>query len=120
MSLLGDIRNLAEVLDPKSGANPQALIRSLLNSFPDDFELDGTANVLSDSTNRMNFDDDDQHSGLLTPIQYDRSSQPSTPSLSLPDSFNVDVFDAVNLKRPQGKAPGRFPTRQSDEKGCQR
>eukprot|EP01032_Pedospumella_encystans_P010921 gene10921-12742_t len=120
MSFLTEMRNLADVLDPKSKTNPQALIRSLLNAFPDDFELDGTGNVLSDSTNKMNFDDD-QDSGLLTPIHYDQSSQPSTPSLSLPDSFNVDIFEnVVASKKVVAKAPRRSDARESNGDNCQR
>ena len=120
MSFLTEMRNLADVLDPKSKTNPQALIRSLLNAFPDDFELDGTGNVLSDSTNKMNFDDD-QDSGLLTPIHYDQSSQPSTPSLSLPDSFNVDIFEnVVASKKVAAKAQRRSDARESNADSCQR
>ena len=96
MSFSREIRNLADVHEAKTGSNAQNLIRSLLNSFPDDFELSTGENVLAESLNHMNLDD--QHSGMLTPINYDRSAA-STPSLSLPDSFDVDCFNVVKDMR---------------------
>ena len=72
----------------------QKIMKQLLNSFPDDLSLE---HAFSDSSNNMNLDD--QHSGMLTPIRYDRSSAASTPSLSLPDSFDVDCLNLVGNKK---------------------
>jgi hypothetical protein len=95
MSSIGDFRRLAEVLDAKTTLNAQNLIKSLI-TFPDDLNLTGEEQVLHDPTNNMDLDD--QHSGILTPIRNDRSSS-SSPSLSLPDSFDVDVFEATKVKK---------------------
>lgn len=93
MSFSAERHKLAGVvLEAKAESNAQNLIRSLLNSFPDDFELSTAEHALTESLNHMNLDD--QHSGMLTPINYDRSAA-STPSLSLPDSFDVDCFNVV-------------------------
>lgn len=95
-SFAGEYKNLAAVLDPKNVTDAQNLIRSLIN-FPDDLNLTGEDQVLNDPTNNMDLDD--QHSGILTPIRQDGSSASSTPSLSLPDSFDVDVLEATKAKR---------------------
>lgn len=92
MSLSTEIRFLSDVVDVKTESNAKKLIRSLLSTFQDDLELSTGENVLTESLNRMNLDD--QNSGMLTPINCDRSSA-STPSLSLPDSFDVDCFNIV-------------------------
>ena len=76
--------------------NAQELIKSLLNSFPDDLSLSGEN--ASDSSNEIN--SEDQLSGMLTPIKHRKTSAVTTPSLSLPDSFDVDCSYLVNnLKR---------------------
>jgi hypothetical protein len=98
MSFSAEYRNLADVIERKTSSDPQNLIRSLLNAFPDDLNLTGEDQVLNDPTNNMDFD---QQSGMLTPIRNHQSSA-STPSLSLPDSFDVDCFDLT--KRSKGKA----------------
>jgi hypothetical protein len=95
MSSIGDFRRLAEVLDAKTTLNAQNLIKSLI-TFPDDLNLTGEEQVLHDPTNNMDLDD--QHSGILTPIRNDRSSS-SSPSLSLPDSFDVDMFEVTKVKK---------------------
>ena len=111
MSYSGGIRNLVDVLDSKTTSNAQNLIRSLLNAFPDDLNLTGEEQTLRDPTNNMDLDD--QHSGILTPIRHDRSSSASTPTLSLPDSFDVVCFDITKLRKVGGDTtqgvPGRFP-----------
>ena len=109
MSFSGEIRNLADALEAKTRSDTQNLIRSLLNAFPDDLNLTGEENVLNDPTNNMDLDD--QNSGMLTPIKYN-SSAASTPSLSLPDSFDVDCFEATKV---QLRMPGQFPLRQPAE-----
>jgi hypothetical protein len=98
MSFSTEFRDLANILDKKTSSDAQNLIRSLLNAFPDDLNLTGEDQVLNDPTNNMDFD---QQSGLLTPIRNNQSST-STPSLSLPDSFDVDCFDLA--KQSKGKA----------------
>ncbi|KAJ1429024.1 hypothetical protein B484DRAFT_419235 [Ochromonadaceae sp. CCMP2298] len=92
MSFADEIRNLNEALHAaKAGSkmgsrDPQSLIRSLISSFPDDLSLSGSIHGLSDSS-PLNLDD--QPSGMLTPIRVEHSAV-STPSLSLPDSFDAD------------------------------
>jgi hypothetical protein len=89
MSVYGEKGKLADIAEAKkiiASTNAQNIIKSLLSSFPDDLSLSG---AMSDSSNQLNLDD--QHSGMLTPIRYDRSSAASTPSLSLPDSFDLDL-----------------------------
>jgi hypothetical protein len=100
MSFTDEIRNLEQALHAQAPhicsthRDPQSLIRSLINSFPDDLSLSGSIHGLSDSS-PLNLDD--QPSGLLTPIRIEHSAV-STPSLSLPDSFDAD-YAALTRRR---------------------
>ncbi|KAJ1400605.1 hypothetical protein B484DRAFT_458140, partial [Ochromonadaceae sp. CCMP2298] len=79
------------IVDATAPFNTKTLIKNLIHSFPDDLSLSDSVHGLSD-TSPLNLDE--QNSGLLTPIKRDRSSD-STPDLSLPDSFDVEVADLL-------------------------
>jgi hypothetical protein len=116
MSSIGEIRTVVDALDakaPPAPFNAKNLIKSLINSFPDDLSLSDSVHGLSD-TSPLNLDE--QNSGLLTPIKRDRSSD-STPNLSLPDSFDVEVAE---LLRNRGISHEIVPTGEHKSAGAER
>ena len=103
--------------DPKvalGSANPQNLIRSLLKSFPDDLDFSDDmqfsqtgSNILDNCDGGENSDDgDDDLSGMLTPIGAEHSISASTPTLSLPESFDInhasDIFGHRHISEAKG------------------
>lgn len=87
-----------------TSADPQSLIRSLLNSFPADLNFSDDLNA--SDTGSVNFNDEDDNdgdsrgddlSGLLTPIGQEVSVTASTPTLSLPESFEIEKHIATRL-----------------------